>query len=86
MTGSAVQAMDVVLALILGEKVEMRGRVPGRGGAKIGPGRSLADFSRYSQTSILMRFEDVSTKDRISEPSQTSLITVFAQRHPSQTS
>ncbi len=42
MTGSALQAMDVVLGLLLGEKIKKGGSLR-EGGSKIGPDGRLAD-------------------------------------------
>ncbi len=47
MTGSALQAMDVVLGLLLGEKIKKGGSLR-EGGSKIGPGGRLADDGKRS--------------------------------------
>ena len=44
MTGSALQAVDVVLALLLGENLLEMGGGPGGGEQKIRPERRDADF------------------------------------------
>ena len=54
MTGSALQAVDVVLALLLGENLLEMGGGPGGGEQKIRPGGRGSDFFLCLEIAVLL--------------------------------